>query len=147
MSKKNEPNDYEVGYRKPPKQSRWKPGQSGNPHGRRKLADNQYELIADIFRKPVKVKGAPEGASELDLMVAAILALAQRALKNDKTTLFSLIRLAMKEIPEPIGARKPTPEEKARSDRLMRNMFGIDPDTGADLWANKLPEERASSSE
>lgn len=26
--------DYEVGYRKPPKASRWKPGQSGNPYGR-----------------------------------------------------------------------------------------------------------------
>ena len=147
MSKKNEPNEYEVGYRKPPNETRWKSGQSGNPRGRRKLADNQYELIADIFRKPVKVKGAPEGASELELMVAAILALAQRALKKDKTTLFSLIRLAMKEIPEPARSQKETPEEKARANRFARNVFGIDLDTGEDLWANKSPEERAQSSE
>ena len=27
------PNDYEVGYRKPPEHSRWRKGQSGNPKG------------------------------------------------------------------------------------------------------------------
>jgi len=27
-------NDYEVGYKKPPKQGRFKKGQSGNPRGR-----------------------------------------------------------------------------------------------------------------
>ncbi len=147
MTRKDEPDDYEVGYRKPPKQTRWKPGQSGNPSGRRKLTENQYELIADIFRKPVKVKDASKDASDLELMEAAILAMAQRALKKDKTTLFSLIRLAMKEIPEPIEAHKQTPEEKARSDKFARNVFGIDLNTGEDLWANKSPAERAQNSE
>ena len=34
MSEDND--DYEVGYGKPPKHSRWKPGESGNPRGKEK---------------------------------------------------------------------------------------------------------------
>jgi len=47
--------DYEVGFRKPPKASRWKPGQSGNPYGRGRaqaphptgLIDHEIMAIAD----------------------------------------------------------------------------------------------------
>ena len=34
--KKGTGSDYPVGYKKPPEHSRWRPGQSGNPSGRRK---------------------------------------------------------------------------------------------------------------
>ena len=39
--------EYEVGFKKPPKQTQWKPGQSGNPNGRpRKIKD--FEKLLDI---------------------------------------------------------------------------------------------------
>jgi hypothetical protein len=38
-------NDYEVGYRRPPKHTRFKPGQSGNPLGRPKIGPS---LKADL---------------------------------------------------------------------------------------------------
>jgi hypothetical protein len=38
--------DYGVGYRKPPKASRWRKGQSGNPRGRQKGARNLNSLFA-----------------------------------------------------------------------------------------------------
>ena len=34
-------NDYEVGYRRPPIETQFKPGQSGNPKGRPKKAKNE----------------------------------------------------------------------------------------------------------
>jgi len=40
------PADYEVGYRKPPAKTRFKPGVSGNPHGRPKGASN-FSTILD----------------------------------------------------------------------------------------------------
>lgn len=39
--------DYEVGYKKPPEHSRWKPGQSGNPKGRPKKVKD-FEKLLDI---------------------------------------------------------------------------------------------------
>ena len=39
--------EYEVGYKKPPEHSRWKPGQSGNPKGRPKKVKD-FEKLLDI---------------------------------------------------------------------------------------------------
>ena len=36
MADDKDKRDYEIGYGKPPKQTRFKPGQSGNPRGRPK---------------------------------------------------------------------------------------------------------------
>jgi Family of unknown function (DUF5681) len=44
--------DYEVGYGKPPKHSRFKPGQSGNPRGRKKGARGlKTDLAAELSTK------------------------------------------------------------------------------------------------
>jgi len=41
--------DYEVGYRKPPKASRWRKGQSGNQRGRQKGVPNlKTELTEEL---------------------------------------------------------------------------------------------------
>jgi Family of unknown function (DUF5681) len=57
------PADYEVGYGKPPRASRFAPGQSGNPEGRRKGARNKPVgtdglrdiILAEAYRS-IKVK-------------------------------------------------------------------------------------------
>lgn len=46
---------YEVGYRRPPVATRFRPGQSGNPKGRRKGIKNFATEVAEILRTPVPV--------------------------------------------------------------------------------------------
>ena len=48
--------DYEVGYRRPPVQSRFQPGQSGNPAGKRKGHPTVPEIFMKEAARLVKVK-------------------------------------------------------------------------------------------
>jgi hypothetical protein len=45
--------DYQVGYGKPPKDTRFKKGQSGNPRGRAPGAKNLKTLLIDTLNEPV----------------------------------------------------------------------------------------------
>ena len=47
--------DYEVGYSKPPRQSQFKKGQSGNPKGRPGGAKNLSTLLSEALNEPVIV--------------------------------------------------------------------------------------------
>jgi hypothetical protein len=47
--------DYEVGYRKPPRQTRFTKGQSGNPRGRSPGAKNLKTLLSDALNEFVIV--------------------------------------------------------------------------------------------
>lgn len=49
------PRDYEVGDRRPPKNSQFKPGISGNPKGRPKGSVNLRTRVAQQLRQPVTV--------------------------------------------------------------------------------------------
>ena len=47
--------EWQVGYRKPPQQSRFKKGQSGNPRGRPKGRKNYRDRFHDIINEKVVV--------------------------------------------------------------------------------------------
>ena len=46
---------YEVGYQKPPQQSRFKPGQSGNPHARQKAGRDFAKLFSQALDQTITV--------------------------------------------------------------------------------------------
>ena len=45
--------NYDVGYKKPPKNTQFKPGQSGNPKGRPKKPTNIHEALIDNLGKKI----------------------------------------------------------------------------------------------
>jgi len=47
--------EYEVGYGKPPKATRFRPGQSGNPNGRPKGKKNVGTILEETLYQPVPI--------------------------------------------------------------------------------------------
>ena len=47
--------EYEVGYGKPPKARQFKPGQSGNPKGKRKRPKTAADVVDKLFQQKVEV--------------------------------------------------------------------------------------------
>jgi hypothetical protein len=74
--------NYKVGYSKPPKQSQFKKGTSGNPNGRPRGSKNPATVINKVFWKPVKVTqdGKP---TRIPIIELALTRLVTNAAKGD----------------------------------------------------------------
>lgn len=72
--KANTAKDYEVGYKKPPKSSQFKPGKSGNPKGRPKRSKNLNTLINNELDEVVVIReqGRVLHLTKRELMVKKI---------------------------------------------------------------------------
>jgi hypothetical protein len=69
------PDDYEIGYKRPPKATRWKKGQSGNPRGGRKPAPFDTIGIMDrMFAETVTIleHGVPKKVSVLEAIIIRV---------------------------------------------------------------------------
>jgi hypothetical protein len=74
----NTPEDEQkVGYRNPPRTTRWKKGQSGNSKGRKPKRKSALELIDKLLTAPIKItfKGEENTALRLE---AILMQLAQK---------------------------------------------------------------------
>ncbi len=88
---------YEVGYGRPPKKSRFKPGQSGNPKGRPKGAKNEVTILREIMNRLIEIRegGRPR---KISVLAAILLKFAESALKGDaKSATFLLNRYGQAE--------------------------------------------------
>lgn len=84
--------DYDVGYGKPPKASRFKPGQSGNPSGRRKRPKSVRDQLDDILKRKVEVtkNGLIKRVSMQELMLTTLV---NKAAKGDLSALKTVLDL------------------------------------------------------
>jgi hypothetical protein len=73
---------YDVGYGKPPKHSQFKPGQSGNPKGRKPGAKSLKSVVTKRASKKVKIR-TESGYRKVSTMEAVIEQLAIAAMKGD----------------------------------------------------------------
>lgn len=89
------PGDDQVGYKKPPKHTRFKRGQSGNPRGRPKGSKNLKTDLADELQEQIRIKegGAPRKVSKQRAMIKSLLA---KAVQGDARSATLLTNLALR---------------------------------------------------
>jgi hypothetical protein len=89
--------DYEIGYGKPPKATRFKPGQSGNPKGAKKKGaiDDARIMVEDVLAAPVILRegGKDRKTSRLEAM---LLTQRLKALQGDSKAAKAMFKLSQK---------------------------------------------------
>ena len=85
--------DYEIGYGKPPKHSRFKKGQSGNRKGRPKGSRNFRTDVKKTLNEPVRLTKDGKRKS-VSTQHAALMRLREKALSGDARSLDRLLELA-----------------------------------------------------
>ena len=112
---------YDVGYGKPPKHTRYKKGQSGNPKGRPKGTKNFSTDLRDMLEKPVSLR---EGAKTVTVstQMAALLRLREKALRGDSKAMDKIIQLATQFSPEEFKADMDTPTSES-DQRILDRYF------------------------
>jgi hypothetical protein len=109
--------DYEVGFGRPPSASKWKPGQSGNPRGRRKKSKRDHDfdkLLRRLLTDKVKIV---ENGREISVSVLEVIAkvTVQDLVKGPPTVRFKLI----KELRE-LGLLQPSSEDQRMDENSIR---------------------------
>lgn len=116
--------DYEVGYGKPPKHTRFKPGQSGNPRGRPKKSKNIDALLEKELDEIVTLQegGQPKRMTKREAIIKQFVNMAIKG--NAKPLQMMLAHLDKTRQPEPFV---PSAEDDAE---IMR-AFGLSGARGA----------------
>ncbi|WP_288903034.1 DUF5681 domain-containing protein [uncultured Sneathiella sp.] len=93
MTDRKEPDDdYEVGHGRPPKATRWKKGQSGNPKGRPKADKTGPVDISNFLDEPVAMTINGK-AKELHPFEAMVWQMIRKSMKGEITPLIQLVEL------------------------------------------------------
>ena len=87
--------DPTVGYRRPPKRTRFKSGQSGNPKGRPKGAQGLKSVVAEVFAEPVTIREG-EKTRRVSLLKAMVKSNSLKAAQGNTPAFNAVTSLAIK---------------------------------------------------
>ena len=111
--------EVKVGFSSPPKTTRWKKGQSGNPKGRPMSKSQMVQDAAKNLTQPIEAR-TPDGRTvKLDGIEAAYLALCKKGLKGHKTSLFEAIRIVL-EVGPAVQAKED--EQKNKRQKILESL-------------------------
>ena len=132
--KERRPGDpYEVGFSKPPKQTRFKKGRSGNPRGRPRKKPDLYSELTKVLRENVTVTidGQPE---KVTVQQALLLRLRDQALRGEPWA-GKLLQKVVAALPESESESRSVDLRGAAAayDRLMKEWARKEAEAGQDL--------------
>lgn len=110
----------QVGYKRPPVHSRFKPGQSGNPSGRAKGSKNFKTLFNQILKEQVSLREG-NNVRTITKAEAIMRGLIVGALKGDTRSMGTLFRLA-----EQTGQFEQPKNDITQITRVIVNRFSED---------------------
>ena len=128
------PGEYEVGYGKPPKHTRFKKGQSGNPKGRPEDTKNLKTDLREEMNEKITIR---EGADErrISKQRALLKSLTLKAIKGDTRAANVLLNMVLRVLeaePSEPGEAPLTAEERqvleTLESRLLRDSEKSTPD-------------------
>jgi len=84
--------DDEVGYKRPPKHSRFKPGQSGNPKGRPRRAKTTLAIVREALKEMVTVteNGRRHQINKLEIIIKQVVNDAAKGDARARKDLFAM---------------------------------------------------------
>jgi Family of unknown function (DUF5681) len=146
-TKNKKTDDYNVGYGKPPKRSRFKPGTSGNPRGRPKGTKNLRTIVRDTLFEKVKVT---EGGKvrTMNRVEAIMTGMVAKALKGDLRAATAVLKLANQHFPP---GQETEPLKVYIRQFTDGKLVDVTPQVGArdnreDPWAHLRGPEKAPKS-
>lgn len=129
--------DYEVGYGKPPRHTRFAPGKSGNPSGRPKKPRTTSETLARSLARKIEITENGQ-RKKITTLEALIMRLVSKAAAGDNSALKQLLQYALQaealDNARPVPTRTPD-QLRASHDAVLKGLFpdiGTGPDLGAD---------------
>jgi hypothetical protein len=98
--------DYEVGKGKPPKDSQFQPGVSGNPSGRPKKPQKLHSAMIEILSRDITltVNGQKKTMSTKEALLFSMTTKALKASVKDQLGVINLIRDLEKDAPIDLGS-------------------------------------------
>jgi hypothetical protein len=91
--------NYEVGYCKPPVNTRWKTGQSGNPQGRRKKEESLDAVIRRALFEKVSVTDSNGRTRRIPKIEVTLIRQVNKAIEGDPKAARIVVDLARKSCP------------------------------------------------
>ena len=120
LRKKNSVQENDsVGYCRPPVAKQFKPGQSGNPRGRKKGVKNVATIFNEALYRPVKIR-TPAGVRTLPKIEAIVEVIMNKALAGDTAAVSRIVELAHKLGGFEFLANSFSPNRESALERLTR---------------------------
>ena len=136
------PKDYEIGYGKPPKHTRFQPGQSGNPKGRPRRSRNLKTLfnLERLAMVTVREAGREHRVTKLHALVMALFAKAMRADTKAVGQIIQLDERLGNDQDDAVSGQPLTDEEQEVLDSLAQRFLAPATQTEDD---EKAPKKRS----